>query len=437
MRIFLLLLSFPFFFTSCSKDSGDETSRIEVPVLTTTPITALANTNAMSGGNISSQGGAPVTQRGVCWSTSPAPTISDAHTTDGSGTGIFTSNIYDLNAGSTYYVRAYATNTGGTGYGNEVTLTTAPIDVYAAGYFDGKAVWWKNGVMTSLSSNSAEYSIAHSIFVNGNDVYIAGTETPQFGNEIATVWKNGVPTYLSAPNHLGYAKAVFVSGNDVYVAGVVNDGTAGPGGVTAVLWKNNVPIILTSSTTNAIPQVNSIYVNGNDVYVAGSVKSNFVNTPAVWKNGVLNTYSTGTPPTSGTILSITGDGNNIYASGVEAIGSFNHARLWKNGIVTDLGTGQANSVITHNNNVYVAGIQSSPSASYSAMIWKNSSGTPLLTTSSMSEALDVAVHGTTVYVTGSEVVNSISIAKLWKNNTSVSLTNGTKNGGALSVFLKQ
>ena len=81
-------------------------------------------TTATCGGYVSDDGGATVTARGVCWSTSQNPTISDSHTTDGSGTGSFTSNITGLNALTTYYVRAYATNSEGTTYGNQVSFTT-------------------------------------------------------------------------------------------------------------------------------------------------------------------------------------------------------------------------------------------------------------------------------------------------------------------------
>ncbi|MBO4655088.1 MAG: choice-of-anchor J domain-containing protein [Bacteroidales bacterium] len=81
-------------------------------------------TTASCGGYVADDGGATVTARGVCWSTSQNPTVSDSHTTDGTGTGSFTSNITGLNGLTTYYVRAYATNSVGTTYGNQVSFTT-------------------------------------------------------------------------------------------------------------------------------------------------------------------------------------------------------------------------------------------------------------------------------------------------------------------------
>jgi uncharacterized protein (TIGR02145 family) len=92
--------------------------------LTTLPIGNITDIAATTGGNITNDGGTPVTQRGVVWSTSPNPTTSNNSTTNGSGTGSFTSNLTSLTASTTYYVRAYATNSAGTAYGNELSFTT-------------------------------------------------------------------------------------------------------------------------------------------------------------------------------------------------------------------------------------------------------------------------------------------------------------------------
>ena len=100
------------------------TTRDGIPTLTTTDITDITGESATSGGNIIDDGGLNVTTRGVCWSTSPNPTVIDSHTTDGSGTSSFTSNMTGLNVSMTYYVRAYATTNAGTAYGNEVSFTT-------------------------------------------------------------------------------------------------------------------------------------------------------------------------------------------------------------------------------------------------------------------------------------------------------------------------
>lgn len=94
------------------------------PTVTTTAISSVTQTSAVSGGNVTDGGTSPVTARGVVWSTSPNPTTADNKTEDGTGTGVFVSNITGLNAGTTYYVRAYAQSLAGTSYGSEVDFTT-------------------------------------------------------------------------------------------------------------------------------------------------------------------------------------------------------------------------------------------------------------------------------------------------------------------------
>ena len=100
------------------------TSQINLATLTTAYVTSIAPTSAISGGDITDDGGGTITTRGVCWSTAQNPTTADNKTTDGSGTGSFTSNLTGLNATASYYVRAYATNSAGTAYGNELNFTT-------------------------------------------------------------------------------------------------------------------------------------------------------------------------------------------------------------------------------------------------------------------------------------------------------------------------
>jgi len=98
-----------------------------IPELTTVAVTEVTLNSAVSGGTIVADGGEDITAKGVCWSTSANPTIADTKTSDGTGSASFTSNIVGLSEGTTYYVRAYATNEVGTAYGNEVTFTTNAV----------------------------------------------------------------------------------------------------------------------------------------------------------------------------------------------------------------------------------------------------------------------------------------------------------------------
>ncbi len=106
---------------------GNEVSftTLGLPTVTTNAISGVTPTGAISGGNVTSDGNSPVTARGICWNTSPNPTLADNVTNNGSGLGSFTSNISGLTPSTTYYVRAYATNSVGTAYGNAISFTTS------------------------------------------------------------------------------------------------------------------------------------------------------------------------------------------------------------------------------------------------------------------------------------------------------------------------
>ena len=80
----------------------------------------------MSGGNVTDEGGAPVTVKGVCYSTVSPPTIADIVTIDGVGLGAYTSTLTPLTPATVYFVAAYATNSAGTAYGVELSFTTLP-----------------------------------------------------------------------------------------------------------------------------------------------------------------------------------------------------------------------------------------------------------------------------------------------------------------------
>jgi hypothetical protein len=175
---------------------------LNVPTQTTKTPSNVTYNAAKSGGNITSDGGAAVTARGVCWNTNPNPTITlSTKTSDGTGTGTFTSSITGLLPNTTYYVRAYATNSLGTSYGNQVTLTTTlvpPTNGLVAYYpFNGNANdasgHGYNGTVygATLATDRFNNSNSAYLFVSANTNYIQlNSPVGNFGtsNFTISVW---------------------------------------------------------------------------------------------------------------------------------------------------------------------------------------------------------------------------------------------------------
>ena len=168
------------------------------PTVSTTSISSITSTTASSGGNVTADGGTSVTARGVCWSTSANPTIANSKTTDGSGTGSFTSSITGLTASTTYNVRAYATNSAGTSYGSNVTFTTSAaggggsligsvaISTSAVNLTSIGTADWKH-FRSNVRKSSGSNSISNPTVIGGSAI--------NYTNDLRTMsWTGGTPT---------------------------------------------------------------------------------------------------------------------------------------------------------------------------------------------------------------------------------------------------
>ena len=121
--IVILLIGTAIYLPSCKKEETPPTP----PVVATTNVSDITKTSATIEGIVVNDGGTEITDIGICWGTSPNPTISSNRTTIVSGSNPFTGSITGLTGDTRYYVRAYAINSAGTSYGNEVTITTNNI----------------------------------------------------------------------------------------------------------------------------------------------------------------------------------------------------------------------------------------------------------------------------------------------------------------------
>lgn len=199
--------------------------------LTTAAVSSIGDTTATGGGNISSDGGAAVTERGICWSTSSNPTTSNSKATSGSGTGSFSAGMTGLSQSTTYYVRAYAINSVGTAYGSQVSFTTAAtlyipslttydaysiIDIAATSGGDissdggasitEKGVCWNTSGSPTTSSSKAVYgsggtasfSIAMSVLTQSTTYYVRAyainSVGTAYGNQISFTTLSSVTT---------------------------------------------------------------------------------------------------------------------------------------------------------------------------------------------------------------------------------------------------
>ncbi len=168
--------------TAYGDDVTFKTIDYSPPTVITDEVTNISYSTATCGGKVTSSGGLTVTARGVCWSkTNQTPTVSDSHTTEGTGTGNFTSNLTGLSQNATYYVRVYATNSKGTSYGEPVSFKTKeqPPTGAVNGKFSisgTKQVWFSQGnLQYRASTNKWRFAESQLDYIGSNNSNISST----------------------------------------------------------------------------------------------------------------------------------------------------------------------------------------------------------------------------------------------------------------------
>ena len=267
------------------------TTLANLPTLTTSPVISITQTTATSGGNISSDGGAAITARGVCWSTTANPVVTGSHTTDGTGTGPFVSNINGLTGGTLYYVRAYATNIVGTSYGNQLTFTTLTLPTVTT------------TDVTDITQTSA---------TSGGNVTSDGGSTV---TARGVCWSSTNPQPTLANSHTidGSGTGVFISnmsglttGSNYFVRAYATNSTGTSYGIAKSFLAAILPIVTTTNVSNIT--YNSATTGGNVTSDGGS---------PVTQRGVCISISPN--PTYANSHTINGSGTGVFVSNLTGL----------------------------------------------------------------------------------------------------------------------
>jgi len=319
----------------------------------------------------------------------------------------------------------------------------AKKDVYVAGREGKYAILWKNSVPQRLSNESSEEAAAHSVFVHGDDVYVAGYEIIKGEAHVPMLWKNGVAQRVSG---IGYVISVYVLEDDVFLAGSTIDLQRRE--MNASLWKNGEVQYLSDARGSA-GSANSVFVRENDVFVAGEVNGN----AKLWKNG--NAEKLDWLGDGGSAEAVFVSDNNVYVAGYTYVyGNFrirgvidrvplHGASLWLDGKDKKISAGgdeymtRAESVFVVGNNIYLGCIGLDVGTEKDvAILVKNGKPKRLSDGKNNARAKSVLVSGNDVYVAGIETVNGKQTATLWKNNKPQRLSGGSSDSEAYSVFVK-
>ncbi len=262
-------------FFSCKKDSP-----IAVLTITTTEVTNITSSSAISGGAISSDGGATVTARGICWSLDQYPTIEDHIIYESKSSSTFSTSISELKPNTTYYIRAFATNSLGTAYGNMISFSTKEltmVDVDGNIYHTvtiGSQIWtvenlkttkYRNGdTIPNVTDNTAWYHLKTGAYVlYNNDKSNKSTYGALYNWYAVTDSRNIAPVGWHIPSDAEWtALTNFLFGEKLAAGKLSETGTTH--------WVNSTDEVTNETGFTALPGgYHSDYITSYDIGLSG------------------------------------------------------------------------------------------------------------------------------------------------------------------------
>ncbi len=346
--------------TSYGGDSTFTTlAALSLPTVVTTALSSITGNSASGGGNATADGGASISAKGICWSTSANPTISGSHTSDGTGLGTFTSAITGLNAETTYHVRAYATNSVGTAYGADSTFTTLAVyynkassDVAQLGSW-GSATDGSGGAPANFTAAGRTFNLTNNGSMAAN-LKISGSGSKLVIGTATFTVPSGDTLYIDTTATLTVSSACTLA-----VSGALNMYTATFPTLTGTLdvLSGGSYILSNPSTPNST--FGGTFESGSTIYIAGGTPRipSSVGGSVVWNSAGANSFLNSASNTIGGNLTIMNGRVNNGSGGTARTLTIGGDLIVTGGQYTVEGQpgGSGNQITTVNGNVTVSG----------------------------------------------------------------------------------
>lgn len=301
-------------------------------------------------------------------------------------------------------------------------------------------VVWKDGELTALPFESSQNTVAKSVTIAGNDVYILGHETNPNGfirtSRIVT-WKNDELVPVTDGSKKAAPIKMVVDNGNVYVLGTETDQSQGSSTTLYKYWKNGVVTPLNTRDGQATDMVvvnNEVYISGNEANAAGRIIAKY------WKNGVAVEITDGSKDAYGESISVEGSTIAVLFNQKNNTQFGNDLKVWKNNVVSILNSGNFNTfgkkIILKNNVAHVLGRQNMPNASQQVVYWADAAKKEITNGNRSGYEIDIQIAGNDVYVLFEEDnASNTLIAKIAKNGVAKELSNGNDDASAAAFTI--